>query len=309
MRRAFSKPLPAFSRMQLKGIVAAMLEKAGDLEVAMNDDKLREQLALLPESALVALLSDDRLAVAAESTVVAVALQWAKQRGQPTVPDAIANCIRLKHLEPGFAAGIAHFFPQWTQRVLSLVFAGRSSPAAWQSVRGMYNAPRLLGDANERARPGSAVVAANFKCVLLLRDLAAVFEHSIRHRSFDMRHALEGGAHYGGFVWLAFVAVHPAAGTSAQAGSFTVAVGVAQEVYGAPKCVGGYIDLAITVTCAGNGNCDALCEHTRGGMSVGDAFAVTGFFGFSLHAWDSKQFARWADGAGNLNFEVEVEMQ
>ncbi|KAG5175906.1 hypothetical protein JKP88DRAFT_283272 [Tribonema minus] len=88
--------------------------------------------------------NDDRLAVAAESTVVALTMQWAEQHKLATVPDAVACCIRLKHLQCGYIAGVTRWFPQWTVEVVALLSAGQASPAAWSDVRQMENSPQAL---------------------------------------------------------------------------------------------------------------------------------------------------------------------
>eukprot|EP00611_Tribonema_gayanum_P024501 TRINITY_DN5423_c0_g5_i1.p1 TRINITY_DN5423_c0_g5~~TRINITY_DN5423_c0_g5_i1.p1 ORF type:complete len:140 (-),score=31.25 TRINITY_DN5423_c0_g5_i1:487-906(-) len=139
-----------------------MLGRAGDLEVAMNDQQVHKQLLELPETALVALLSDDRLAVAAESMVVALTMQWAEQHELATVPDAVACCIRLKHLQCGYIAGVTRWFPQWTVEVVALLSAGQASPAAWRDVRQMENSPQVFVGTSELERPKSPIQAAEF---------------------------------------------------------------------------------------------------------------------------------------------------
>eukprot|EP00611_Tribonema_gayanum_P024502 TRINITY_DN5423_c0_g6_i1.p3 TRINITY_DN5423_c0_g6~~TRINITY_DN5423_c0_g6_i1.p3 ORF type:complete len:161 (-),score=45.27 TRINITY_DN5423_c0_g6_i1:646-1128(-) len=109
--RVCHAPVSVRDRLDLGKATMAMLERAGDLEVAINDEQVRKQLVKLPETALVALLSDDRLAVAAESTVVVLTIKWTRQHRLAKVPDEVANCIRLKHLNTGFLAGVTHFFP------------------------------------------------------------------------------------------------------------------------------------------------------------------------------------------------------
>eukprot|EP00611_Tribonema_gayanum_P031333 TRINITY_DN9032_c0_g1_i1.p1 TRINITY_DN9032_c0_g1~~TRINITY_DN9032_c0_g1_i1.p1 ORF type:complete len:280 (-),score=29.50 TRINITY_DN9032_c0_g1_i1:403-1242(-) len=180
--RIFEAPASVRSRLELQKAQTAILERAGDLKVAMNDVQVRKQLIEMPAPALVALLSDDRLAVAAESTAVALAIRWAQWHGLATAPDAVSSCIRLNHLDGGFLAGVAHLFPLWTCQVLALLSVGKASPSAWRQVLASRNMPRALAGTSEHERPKTSVTAAKFKAVLPLTDLAGAFAKAVRAR-------------------------------------------------------------------------------------------------------------------------------
>ncbi|KAG5185793.1 hypothetical protein JKP88DRAFT_254796 [Tribonema minus] len=89
----------------------------------MSSEKLRSKLAALPKGAPVALLSSNKLAVAAESTVaaaVAAVVYWAAEEGLMTVPDTVVGCIWLRQLDAGFTADAGSLAQSTSRAVAAL---------------------------------------------------------------------------------------------------------------------------------------------------------------------------------------------
>ncbi|KAG5178577.1 hypothetical protein JKP88DRAFT_241947 [Tribonema minus] len=301
--RVCHAPVSVRDRLDLGKATTAMLERAGDLEVAMNDEQVRTQLIELPETALVALLSDERLAVAAESTVVALTIKWAQQRRLAKVPDQMANCIRLKHLHSGYLAGVTHFFPRWTADVVALVCVGKHLSSAWQDVRTMLNAPQVLVRASQLERPKSSITAAKFKVVMSLINVAAAFGNAVE-KQFIQEVLTSSGTYYGGYCWRLEATVRPDPDASSH---YFVDVHILQTV-SANSSTGGFVERNIAVACTAKDHAHNKEFSTQKGTAGNLGWGWTDFFEISLAAWDSNVFERCADDAGNLNFEVCAEL-
>ncbi|KAG5178576.1 hypothetical protein JKP88DRAFT_329138 [Tribonema minus] len=301
--RVYEAPDSVRDRVDLRKAQTALLERAGDLEVAMNDQQVRRQLIRLPETALVALLRNDGLAVAAESTVVVLTTKWARQHRLAKVPDEVANCIRLKHLNTGFLAGVTHFFPQWTPAVLALLCSGKASPSAWQEVRKMENLPQALAGTRELERPKSSITAAKFKVVMSLNDVAAACGKAVEKRS--SKHVpTSGSMYYGGYRWYVVAKVDARLEI---AYGFRMALYVHQTT-GAKSPVAGYIMRKVIVTCTAKDWTNDIMRSVQKGTADNRRWGWSNFFRVGLAAGDLNAFECWADDAGNLNFDVCAEL-
>eukprot|EP00611_Tribonema_gayanum_P024499 TRINITY_DN5423_c0_g3_i1.p1 TRINITY_DN5423_c0_g3~~TRINITY_DN5423_c0_g3_i1.p1 ORF type:complete len:395 (-),score=76.55 TRINITY_DN5423_c0_g3_i1:57-1241(-) len=301
--RIFEAPASVRDRVDLNKAQTAMLERAGDLEEAMNDKQVRKQLIELPESAFVALLSDDRLAVAAESTVVALTIRWAQQHGRETVPDAVATCIRLKHLDMGFLAGVAHFFPLWTPRALALLFAGKASLSAWQEVQKLKTVPQVLKGTNELERPKSSMIAAEFKAVMPLSDLAKAFNEAVEKLAPQFM-ALEGEVYNAGYGWALCVTIFPMEPPHSR---FCTGVYLLQRV-DASKSMETRILRSYTITCVAKNETNNIVRSAESNEAVVSPQGWCNFFEMILDSWHAESFEKWADDAGNLNFSVRANI-
>ncbi|KAG5185790.1 hypothetical protein JKP88DRAFT_289051 [Tribonema minus] len=178
--RIFRAPPSIRERLQLGRATDALLRRLGDLEAAMNDEHLRDRLASLPEAALAALLSDDRLAVADESSVVAAILLWTNDQALATAPDAVAACVRLTHLDPGYLAAVTAFFPQWTPQVLALLWKCAVRPQAWQALCEQDGSPPVLRATSRQRRARSLTAAAELQVRVSLRELEQAYRGAAR---------------------------------------------------------------------------------------------------------------------------------
>ncbi|KAG5185771.1 hypothetical protein JKP88DRAFT_254772 [Tribonema minus] len=304
--RLCDTPATVRDRLDFKNAQAAMLQRAGDLEVAMNDEQLRKQLIELPEAAMVTLLSDDRLAVAAESTIVALAIRWAQHHGWASVPDAVASCVRLRYLDIGFLAGTAHFFPLWTPYAIALLSVGQTSPSAWQHLRKMGSVPQILAKSNELERPKSSISALHFKAVVPINELAVAFSNAVRERG--TKDVLpRGGGYFAGYSWylvpdISAVSMNPC--------RYTAGVFLFQSK-DANGCTTGFCKHKFAVPCIANDQTNTI-ERAFDDVTHRDSAACgsPNFFGLSLDsdAWDATHFGRWTDDAGNLTFDVRIEV-
>eukprot|EP00611_Tribonema_gayanum_P003147 TRINITY_DN12453_c0_g1_i1.p1 TRINITY_DN12453_c0_g1~~TRINITY_DN12453_c0_g1_i1.p1 ORF type:complete len:243 (+),score=85.72 TRINITY_DN12453_c0_g1_i1:751-1479(+) len=183
----------------------------------MNDANARASLLSLPEPALIALLGSSDLAVAEESTVAVVAVRWAQQRGMDVVPDAVASCVRIMRLKPGFIEGVTHLFPQWTPAVLALASACADSYAAHALLQRCGHCPAVLHVASGAPRRASAVSLVRFTAAMPLEELGDVFAQAVQQGK-DTTTKLLGGAFCAGYRWYVSVKVCAGPGHAVQVG-------------------------------------------------------------------------------------------
>ncbi|KAG5176049.1 hypothetical protein JKP88DRAFT_249737 [Tribonema minus] len=185
-----------------RAALRALLARVGDLELVLNGSEggaARAALAALPEDALIALLSADELAVAAESTVAAAALLWARAHRLNAVPNGVAGCVRLKALRPEFAAGVTCAFPQWSARVFALLMTCESCEALGACGHLAHANDEVRDHLNGRARTASVVRSARFRAIVPLDDVAAAFGRCMETGVVqDIRAAAVGVTEYAG---------------------------------------------------------------------------------------------------------------
>ncbi|KAG5181376.1 hypothetical protein JKP88DRAFT_346721 [Tribonema minus] len=298
-----------FPSTVVDGALTVLLATLGDLEVAMNADAAFERLLSLPEAALVALLGNSQLAAAAESTVAAAAVVWAQRRGLRRVPDAVATCVRLVRLKPGFAASVTRFFPTWTPRVLALAAACAGSDAARAVVAQRGRGPAALhAAASATPRRASAVAAAEVSASLPLEELAQAFARAAQDGEV-VTIPLQGSVAYAGYRWHVSVK--------------------------ASRCpdhaIGVYVNCDLGAEGRWRGarsGCVSYCASVRppppqqpgGGRVVRDIIgnvtgnvpgrwrAIQNLGNLTKAAWDASRFDDWVDSAGRLQFNVRVTL-
>ncbi|KAG5181350.1 hypothetical protein JKP88DRAFT_321827 [Tribonema minus] len=256
-------------------LLHALVAASGDLEVAMDDDDACMQLLSLPEPALVALLRTGTVAVAEESTVAVVAVQWAQQRGMDTVPDSVASCVRIMRLKPGFTAGITQFFPQWTPAVLTLAAACAGSERTRMLMQQHKSSPVVLRLASAGRRRPSAVSAAHFATSVPLAELG---EAKVVQQGRDVTITLPGGVFYAGYRW--FV-------------------------------TRGYIKYDARMECHAQvlGLINVRAGQRTEGSVPGSWRGVSIPSDTALGTWDASKFNGWVDDAGLLHFNARVVLR
>ncbi|KAG5178251.1 hypothetical protein JKP88DRAFT_248143 [Tribonema minus] len=290
-----SAPYGVCERLQERAL-DRFREQLGDLDLAMNITWWRGKLMALPEAALIALLSDDRLAVAAESTVAATAVYWSEQQGLETVPDAVAGCIRLRQLHPaGFIATVAQYFPQWTPRMLALLWQS-IAPTTWTSLELFDEVPQVLLDTSDGLRRASCISAAKVKATVSLSAIQARMSR-IEPKGGIIRDQRPTPRYYGGYWWNADFAL---CFTNPGVCSVDVIVSTANGD------IGDYMCACVQFLCNGRAATDKLvrCEELHSGFQV-----FSNFFDIELKDGRTDSLEKWANKSGDISIEVIIQLR
>ena len=112
--------IPAYAPV-FDAAAAALQERFGDLDAALNNATLRDELLLLPLPALLRLLRDPTTRAVSENTVVWICDAWLSCHigGSEEEQAALAACLRLQHLTPLYVASVVSRLP-WLQRRVDL---------------------------------------------------------------------------------------------------------------------------------------------------------------------------------------------
>ncbi|KAG5185770.1 hypothetical protein JKP88DRAFT_254771 [Tribonema minus] len=241
-------------RLDFKNAQAAMLERAGGLEVAMNDQQLRKQLLELPEAAIVALLSDDQ-------RLQRKARWWRSLSGSPLA---------------------------W--REVTTVLASR-------------DVPQVLASTNEHERPKASIAAAEFKVVLSLSDLAEAFTNAVQACETQWVSA-SGSMFYAEYRWYlqVTIAILPGSSTLYSAGVYV------RQALDANSSLAGFVKRNFSIACITKDSASNTERSALSGTINTNASGWADFFGIALGTWDADKFEWWTDDAGNLTFDVRIEV-